>query len=70
MGKQIIIVGIIICFVGAIIWILGDKLAWFGNLPGDIKIEKENFKLYFPITSMILASIVLSFLLWLLRKIF
>ena len=70
MGKKIIIVGLIISFIGAVIWIFGDKLAWFGNLPGDIKIEKENFKLYFPITSMILASIVLSFLLWVFRKIF
>ncbi len=70
MGKQLIIIGIIISLAGTLIWLLGDKLSWFGNLPGDIKIEKENFKFYFPITSMILVSIALSFLLWLFRKIF
>ena len=70
MGKQLIIIGIIISLAGTLIWLLGDKLSWFGNLPGDVKIEKENFKFYFPITSMILVSIALSFLLWLFRKIF
>ena len=70
MGKQLIMIGLIISLAGTLIWLLGDKLSWFGNLPGDIKIEKENFKFYFPITSMILVSIALSFLLWLFRKIF
>jgi len=68
-GKTIIIIGVIIVIVGLIIWFLGDKLNWLGNLPGDIKIKKENFSFYMPITTMILISIAFTFFLWLIRKI-
>ena len=40
----------------------------FGRLPGDIVIERENFRFYFPITSMILVSLLLSLIFWLFRK--
>jgi H+/Cl- antiporter ClcA len=69
-GKLIIIAGVILVIAGAIISFAGNKLDWFGNLPGDIKIEKENVKVYFPVTTMIILSIVLSFLVWLVRKFF
>lgn len=67
-GKYMIIVGALIIIVGAILWLFGNKLNWLGNLPGDIKIEKENFKLYFPVTTMILFSVVLTIVMWLIRK--
>ena len=69
-GKTIIITGIILIAVGLFICIFNNKLNWFGNLPGDIKIKRENFSLYFPLTTMILISIVLSLILWLVKKIF
>jgi H+/Cl- antiporter ClcA len=68
LGKTIVIIGIIIVIVGIILWLFGDKLNWFGNLPGDIKVKKENFSFYFPITTMILLSVVLSLIVWLVRK--
>ncbi|MFA6924834.1 MAG: DUF2905 domain-containing protein [Bacteroidales bacterium] len=68
-GKTIIIIGIIIIVIGLIVYFFGNKLNWFGNLPGDIKIKKENFSLYFPITTMVLISIILSLILWLIKKI-
>ena len=43
-----------------IIYLFGDKVGWFGNLFGDIKIVKSNFGVYFPITSMIIISIVFT----------
>ncbi|MDQ6757673.1 MAG: DUF2905 domain-containing protein, partial [Bacteroidota bacterium] len=46
---------------GVIIYFFHDKLNWLGKLPGDIRIEKENFKFYFPITTMIILSITLPF---------
>lgn len=52
------------------IYLAGDKLGWIGRLPGDIRVEKENVRFYFPITSMLLLSAVLSFLIWLFRKLF
>ncbi len=70
MGKILVIIGIVIVVIGAVIWLAGDKLSWFGNLPGDIRVEKENFRFYFPITSMILLSLVISFLWWLIRRFF
>lgn len=69
-GKYIVIVGIAIVVIGLVVWLAGDKLGWFGNLPGDIRVERENFKFFMPITSMILLSIVLSLLLWLFRRLF
>lgn len=65
--KILILLGIIIVLIG-VIWSYGGKyFYWVGRLPGDIKIEKENFKFYFPITTMILASILFSLILRLWR---
>jgi hypothetical protein len=67
-GKTILVVGIILIFVGGIIWLFGNKLSWFGNLPGDIKVEKEGFKFYAPLVSMLIVSIIISLVIWLVRK--
>lgn len=67
-GKYIIAAGVLIVIAGIVIYFFHDRLHWIGRLPGDIRIEKENFRFYFPITTMILFSIILSLLLWLLRK--
>jgi len=67
-GKYIIISGIILVAAGVIIYFFHDKLYWLGRLPGDIRIERENFHFYFPITTMILLSIIFSLALWLWRK--
>ncbi len=61
-GKLIIAIGLSIIVIGAIVYFFGDKLSWFGRLPGDVRIEKENFNFYFPITTMILLSILLNIL--------
>lgn len=66
-GKYIMIAGVLIALIGLIVYFFGDKLHWIGRLPGDIRIERENFKFYFPITTMILASLLLSLLLKLFR---
>ena len=67
-GKIIVIVGIIIVIAGLVIWMFGDKLNWFGNLPGDIKIKRDNFSFYMPLASAILISIVLGFIFWVVRR--
>ncbi|PTN11161.1 DUF2905 domain-containing protein [Nitrosomonas aestuarii] len=63
MQRLFITLGIILLIVG-IAWPLLSKLP-FGRLPGDIYIEKENFTFYFPLTTGILISIVLSLIVWL-----
>ena len=67
-GKLVIITGIVIVVAGVVIWLLGDKLRFLGRLPGDIRIEKENVRVFIPITTMILVSVVLSLILWLIQK--
>ncbi len=63
------IIGAIIIFLGIIIYFFHDKLNWIGKLPGDIRIEKENFKFYFPITTMILLSLAITIIINLIKKI-
>ena len=59
-GFLLIVFGLIIVFLGAVIYLAGGSLPRFGNLPGDIRIEGKNFKFYFPLTTMIIVSIILN----------
>ncbi|QNF34062.1 DUF2905 domain-containing protein [Adhaeribacter swui] len=70
LGKYLVLVGLVIVGFGLLLWLTGNKLSWFGHLPGDIRIEKPNFKFYAPLTSMILVSILLSVVMWLIRRFF
>jgi hypothetical protein len=67
-GLLVIGVGIAIAIVGLLIWTGG--LSWFGRLPGDVRIERPGVRVYFPITSMILVSVVLSLIMALVRRFF
>ncbi|MEJ1236771.1 DUF2905 domain-containing protein [Chryseolinea sp. T2] len=67
MGKLLIIVGII-CIVVGVFMTYGPKMPFLGKLPGDISVEKENFKFYFPITSSIIVSILISLLMLLINR--
>ncbi|MBK7636939.1 MAG: DUF2905 domain-containing protein [Saprospiraceae bacterium] len=59
-GKWIILAGILIAIGGIIWYFFGDKLGFLGNLPGDFKVEKENFRFYFPLTTLILISVLIN----------
>ena len=67
MGKLIIVLGCVLICVGLLYTYFPQALTWFGNLPGDIKVEKPNSRFYFPITSMIVLSIAFSAIMRLLR---
>lgn len=69
-GKAIVGIGALVVIIGLVVWFAGDKLNWFGRLPGDIRIERPGFSCFFPITTMIIVSIVLSILLSLLSRFF
>ena len=69
-GKYIILAGIFIVSAGLIIYFVGNKLQWLGHLPGDIRIEKENFKFYFPLTTMIILSVLLTLIVNIIKKLF
>jgi hypothetical protein len=68
-GKYILLIGLLVVIIGALIYFFHDRLHWIGRLPGDIRVEKENFRFYFPITTMIIFSILLSGIIWLVRKV-
>jgi len=65
-SRTLIIIGLIVVAVG-VFWPWLSKLP-LGRLPGDIVVERENFRFYFPITSMIIVSVVVSVILWFFRR--
>lgn len=66
-GKVIVVVGIVLVVLG-IILIFADRIPFIGRLPGDIYVKKERFSFYFPITTSIIVSIILTVLFSLFRK--
>ena len=66
MRSALIILGIALIAVG-LLWPVLGKLG-LGRLPGDIVIERENFRLYIPLMTSLLISVVLSLILWLLNR--
>lgn len=67
MGKLLIFVGIFILVMG-IVFLFGDKIPLIGRLPGDIIIKKKNFTFYFPIVTSIILSLVISLILYFIKK--
>ena len=66
--KLLIGAGLLLIVAGLLTWALQGKLHWLGRLPGDIRVERENFRFYFPVTTMILLSILLNLIIWAVRK--
>ena len=69
-GKWLIKIGGILVILGAILWLFRDVplLNKLGRLPGDIRIENDNFTFYFPLTTSILISLALTLILWILKR--
>jgi hypothetical protein len=67
MGKILIIVGIVLVIAGILIH-LNPRIPFFGRLPGDIVVDRGNFKMFIPITTSIILSVVLSLILYLINK--
>jgi hypothetical protein len=65
-GKTLIVIGAALIAVG-VLWLAGSRLG-LGHLPGDIVIERENFRLYLPLGTCLLISAILSAVLWLLGR--
>ena len=69
-GKWLIKIGGILVILGTILWLFRDVplLNKLGRLPGDIRIENDNFTFYFPLTTSILISLALTLILWILKR--
>lgn len=67
LGRLLIVVGLVLAGLGVLLS-LGGKIPWLGRLPGDIVIERGSFRLYVPLATSVLLSLVLTGVLWLLRR--
>jgi uncharacterized membrane protein YidH (DUF202 family) len=68
LGAFLILLGIGLAVVGLLVW--AGAFGWFGRLPGDVRIERETVRVYFPFASMLVISLVLSLLFYLFRRLF
>ena len=62
MGKILVALGVVLILAGVVLSYAPGLLGWFGHLPGDIRIERENGVVFIPVTSMIVVSLVLTLL--------
>lgn len=69
-ARILIIIGLVIAFAGLLILIAIRFFPWLGNLPGDIRIERENFSIFIPLATMLLISILASIILNIVIRIF
>jgi hypothetical protein len=61
-GRFVVIAGIVLVLTGALLMV-GGRIPWFGQLPGDIVIQRDGFTLFFPLASMLVVSVVLTIVL-------
>ena len=66
MAKWLITIGVVLVLLG-VLWPLLAKVG-LGSLPGDIKVERKGFTFYFPLTTSIIVSLVISLILWIFRR--
>lgn len=69
-GKLLMGVGALVLLIGVIVYLFNDKLNWLGRLPGDVRVEQENFRFYMPIATCVVLTIVINLVLWLIRRFF
>ena len=67
LGRTLIFFGLLLLLLGLVLSLAG-KLPWIGHLPGDITIQRGRFTFYFPITTCILISVIVSLVLYFFRR--
>jgi uncharacterized membrane protein len=67
-GLFVILIGVAVVVVGLLVY--AGALSWFGRLPGDLSFGGERTRVFIPITSMLIVSLVLSLVMWVLRRFF
>jgi hypothetical protein len=65
-GGALVFAGIVLAVIGVLVW--AGALTWFGRLPGDMRMERGSVRVYFPLASMLVVSVVISVLAYLLRR--
>jgi hypothetical protein len=67
LGKCLVILGVVLALAGMWLW-SGRGFGWLGRLPGDISCQNGDSRFYFPVTTCIILSVVLSLLSWFFRR--
>ena len=67
-AMLVIVVGFVVVGIGLLMWT--GALSWFGHLPGDLRLGGERTRVFIPLTSMLIVSLVLSLILWAVRRFF
>lgn len=70
LGKMLVSIGAFLMVMGLMVWLMADKLSWFGRLPGDIRLDRPGFQFYAPLMTSLLLSIGLTLAIWLFNKFF
>ncbi len=66
-GRYLVATGVLLSILGGL-FLLSDKISWIGHFPGDIHVERKNLRFYFPLGTCIVLSMILSIILWLIRR--
>jgi hypothetical protein len=67
-GPLLVGLGVALILIGLLFW--SGSLSWFGRLPGDIRVEHDSVRVYIPLVSMLIVSLVLSLVMYLIRRFF
>ncbi len=68
LGRSLMVLGAILIVIGLAVSLAPKLPTWLGRLPGDISIKRDNFSFHFPLTTCLLLSALISFVMWLLRR--
>ena len=60
LGRWLVAVGLLIVFAGLLLWWWPALFGWFGHLPGDLRFERDGVRVFVPVTSMLLVSLILT----------
>jgi uncharacterized protein HemY len=69
-GKLLVLIGLLLVLGGILVYFFYDKLQWLGNLPGDIRLKGDNYRIFIPITTMLILSLLISIVLYFIRRFF
>ena len=66
-GRMLVVFGVLLALAGVVLMLAG-RVPWLGRLPGDVHVQRGNWTFYFPLATSLLLSVVLTLVLWLVRR--
>ena len=66
-GRMLVVFGVLLALAGVVLMLVG-RVPWLGRLPGDVHVQRGNWTFYFPLATSLLLSVVLTLVLWLVRR--